>query len=345
MISILVLAITLQGNNVTPVLLLSNGTENTQVSIFDSRQYGDISHGPQEYVVDFDECIYVHDINTLDTNRVNRILKFDSTGRFLFVINKQSVSSFDDAWFGPMTIDPNTNDLLILGSAANKHNEKIDSAQIPCLVFRFSPTGHFLGASEIKCSRASFFLYDYSGHFYAKNVDGASEFDNHLKYIRDIPKLQSKGHGYSQWAYWSMERSLNEYSSDDSKAGKFLINLRNNKTNTRLECVFYHPPHYCRNAYVEGLDRYGNLFLNAFKKTFVRLHPKSHKVALVNLLDIGIPKGCGDVRHAYMISPNGYLYQAMLFRNDEEELEYHVYRILPDMFTEIKCASIVEEKK
>jgi len=334
----IILSLFTAGINLNPIVVLKAGRDTDAVFIHEAIQHqnvDDISYGPQEYIIDLNECTYIHDINTLDTNMVNRILKFDSTGRFLYDIDKQSVPSYDDVWFGPITIDPTTNDLLILGSATSKQKENIPTDQNHCLVFRFSPKGYFQGTTEIECSRANFFLYNYNGHFFTRHVDGAAEFDNSLRYIGDIPKIKSKGHGYSQWTDWMMENSSSEYTVDDKNAGKFIIKLRNCENNDLLHCVFFFSPHYCFNGFVEGLDRHGNLFLNTFKNTYVRIHPTSFRAALVNISDLGIPRGQGDVRHAISISPNGNLYKAVLVMGNDNHLQYYIYRVDANMFNKV----------
>ena len=344
MLLILTLALIVQSSDMKPVLSLASGKANTEVSIFDSREYGDMSWGPQQYEVDNNECVYVHDVNREDPdNPINRILKFDSTGHFLFVITPMSVPTLDKAWYGPFAIDPTTNDLVILGS----HWQDEPNYAIPqqkAWFFRFSESGEFREAKEIGViTRASDLLYDYEGRFYSKYVDGGTEFDQNFMVEREIPKWMVAEQGYSQWSDWIGVATAHEFTPSDAAEGKFLTGLQNINTGKQLRFVFYNPPYYLAGAGIEGIDRNHNVILRGIKGNFLRINPVTKKVAFVNIYSLGVPRGVGDVRHGTMISPDGYLYQARLVRNDMEMLEYHIYRISPDMFTEVECDSIVEK--
>lgn len=346
MFLVLTLVITMQGTNIEPVLALFNGKGNSQVSIFDSKEYGDISWGPQEYEIDNHECIYIHDVNmeTLD-DYINRIVKFDSMGNFLYVITPRSVPIFDRVWYGPMAIDPKTNDLLVLGS---KWDAKTGNAnQVPkTYAFRFSESSKFIEAIEIETtSPADFLLYDYEGKFYSKYIDGGTEFDRNITLVREIPKQLKDQQGYSQWSEWITVSTAGEYTPNDASAGKFLAAIKNVKTDKKIRFVFYNQPYYSASSRIEGCDCNGNLFLAGIRGNFLRINPTTKKVAFVNIYSLGVPKSVGDVRHATMISPNGCLYKSLLLRNEKKELEYQIYRISSEMFAEIECDSIIEEIK
>jgi len=351
MVNVITLFIVLAGNNFQPLIDVANGKARNEVFIHEAIQdphYDDMSWGPQEYAVDFNECIYVHDINTKDTIPNNRILKFDSTGKFLFVIETQSVTSLDRVWFGAITIDPNTNDFIIAGSGIPKGTYEDPSAvptsKIPCYMFRFSESGQLLKAQPIKCVHASYLFYNYGGRFYTKYVDGAAEFDQNLQFIRELPKSLSRGRGYSQWTDWMGVGSSKEYTSKDTREGKFLIKLKHLKSDTVLVFTFYDLPYYSFGGSIEGEDRYGNLYLNARGKNYVRINPQTKKVAIVHFGDLGIPSGVGDVRHSLVVSPNGNLYWAALIWGVDNHLRYHIYRITSDMFNEKECEVEIREE-
>lgn len=346
MLVILTLVLIMQSGDMKPVLSLTNGKSNMEVSIFDSKEYGDISWGPQQYEVDNNECIYVHDVNIEDAdNAVNRILKFDSTGKFLFIITPKSVPMFNRVWYGPIAIDPKTNDLVILGSDWEDETNDVIPQQ-KTYAFRFSESGKFIETREIGVIKpANHLLYDYNGRFYSKYVDGGTEFDQNFLVKKEIPKRLTKQQGYSQWSDWIGVGTAHEFTPSDAVAGKFLTGLRNINTGKQLRFVFYNPPYYLASAKIEGCDRHHNIILKGIKGNFLRINPVTKKVAFVNLFSLGVPRGMGDVRHGTMISPNGYLYQARLIRNDKETLEYRIYRISSEMFTEVECDSIIEEDK
>lgn len=344
MLNIIVLLVLLAGSDIKPIIDLPGGAGLDEVFIHEAKHHphsDDMSYGPQEYCVDCNEFIYVRDVNTKDTIPTNRILKFDSTGKFLLVIETQSVPSLDRVWFGPITIDPNTNDLIIAGSGIPKgvyeDPSAVPTSEIPCYMFRFSESGQLLKAQPVRCVHASFLLYNQEGRFYTKYVDGAAEFDQNLQFVKELPKSLSKGRGYSQWTNWIGAGSSEEYTSSNTRAGKFLIKLKHLKSDTSLVFTFYNPPHYSFGGFIEGEDRYGNIYLNARRKNYVRINPQTKKVAIVNFGDLGIPSGIGDVRHASAVSPNGNLYWAALLRGTDNHLRYHIYRITSDMFNDKEC--------
>jgi hypothetical protein len=154
-----------QDAHIEPTLSVGNGREYYQVSILDSREHGYMSIGPQQYEVDKNECIYVHDVNRENSdNAENRILKFNSEGSFLYAITSLDVPIFSKVWYGPMAIDPITNDLIILGSKWQV--EAKYSTEPTAYAFRFNEKGKFIEAKEIGNVTATDLLYDYDGNFY-----------------------------------------------------------------------------------------------------------------------------------------------------------------------------------
>jgi len=348
MASIIIFFIIFAVNNIQPVIDLAGGDDPDEVYIHEARYHphsDDMSIGPQEYVVDFDECLYVHDIKGPD---INRILKFDSTGKFLFVIDSLSVPSLDRLWFGPMTIDPKTNDLIIAGSGIPKGTYEdplnVPYNKIPCYMFRFSESGQLLKMIPVERIPIGFLMYDYDGKFYGKYVDGGAVFDQNLQLVSKIPKMKSRGHGHSQWSHWVGMGSASQYTPDDSGTGKFLIEYKNEETKKRLILIFYDSPPRSFGGSIEGEDRYGNIYLRGSSYKISRINPEAKKVAVVCLLTIGIPGGVGDVGYDTYISPNGNLYKAALVRGVDGRLRYHIYRITPDMFQEIECEVEIREE-
>jgi hypothetical protein len=335
MIRTITLLIILTGTKPIPVDDVGAGYARDEVFIHEAKQaegFDDMSYGPQEFVVDMKECIYVHDICRQETVTTNRILKFDSSGNFLYAIDRHSIASMKGIWYGPMTIDPRINDLLILASVSPGGVEERRG-----YVVRFSESGNFLSATEGRFQDASFFNYDYQGNYYARNVDGATKLDSDFRVVHEVQKQMSKGRGYSQWTTWVVSNAVRDYHPEDSFAGKFLIYLRNANTGESIKCSFYHPPHHSFVGFIEGQDRYGNLILNLFRDNFVRINPITKEVAYLNLADLGIPRSYGDVRHDIAISPNGFIYKAALIPDSEKHLRFHVYRLSPETFMEEEC--------
>jgi hypothetical protein len=288
-------------------------------------------YGPQEYIIDCNECIYVHDINE---SKDNKIIKFDSTGRYLYNINIKSITQLNNVWFGPITINPQNNNLIIFGSGTPKGTIIGSLSEIPCYFFIFSESGILLKTIKTNPWPANFLLYNYESEFFAKNVDGAIQLNSDFMVLKEIPKSLSKDRGYSQWTNWIAESPKEQYLPDDMRNGKFIFQLRNITNSKKIKIIFYNSPYYSMGGYVEGQDKNGNLLINAYKSNYVKINPETNKISFINLEALKLPKGCGDVRHAVVFSPNGNLYKACLVHCDNNQLHYQIYRISSDMFIE-----------
>jgi len=322
-----------------PIISLTNGDSNNGVYIHEAVLKDDMSFGPQEYIVDMEENIYVHDINTSnDSHIINRIIKFDSTGKQQFILDKKSVPSINDIWFGPITVDPLTNDLIISSSgtigSTPKNGKIINKSDINLFFLRFKSNGKLAEIIDIKDKgiQGGFLMYDYEGNYYCKNVDGVFKINKDFKTITYIPKREAGIQGYSQWSGWVSIGSANEYTLTNKEEGKYILKIENKKTKEMITFVFYDPPHYGWGGFIEGKDKLGNIYLNTLSLSFIRVHPMNKEISTVYLSELGIPCGEGDTRHSIMISPNGYVYISLLVRNSLNKLLYNIYRITPQNF-------------
>jgi len=329
--------------NFTIIFLISDMKPVVSLSSPDVFIQGDgykepMPYGPMEIRIDMGENIYIRESG----DEHERIIKFDSTGIFAYTIDSLSIPSLDRISFGSMTIDPLSNDLIISGKGIPK-DTNIDPRTVPSIkikwyIFIFSSKGELLRtiASSFLTGR---FVHDYEGSFYMDFEPDYVQFDNDFNYVKKINRSDVNMWGYSQWSNWIVA-GVNvgiEYTVSDSRAGKFLIKLKNIKTKKLLSFSFFDPPQHSFGGYVEGQDRDGNIYLNIYHG-YIRINPVTKKLAIVYPVALKIPSGGGDVGHGNAISPNGCIYIARLVRDElSNNLKYNIYRITPNLFQEKEC--------
>lgn len=94
---------------IKPVVSLSS----SEVHIQDDPLY---SSGPMEIRVDMHDDIYIREVG----DGRERILKYDSNGMFVYIIDSVSLPDLIRVSFCGMTIDPITNDLILSGRGIGK---------------------------------------------------------------------------------------------------------------------------------------------------------------------------------------------------------------------------------
>jgi hypothetical protein len=267
-----------------------------------------MQYGPSDFEVDWEENIYV-----LDTYNNKRIMKFDSTGKFLFTITV------------PESIEPNNlladtkNNLFVFGVSHNKF-----------VVAKYSSEGKLL---KVFPAPPASLMSDLKGKIYAEGEHFVFVYDEELNYLGALNESQfknSRHRCYAQWTDWITYKL-----TKDEETGKYNMGLKN--LTTKQEIVLKLPPGRITYGYVEGIDKDGNVYSAghdpaALGRVFFRISPIMHTIDTLRVEH----KCGGDLAHAIFISPNGEIYQASIVYEANKPKWYRIYRYSKNLFARME---------
>jgi hypothetical protein len=268
----------------------------------------DMIYGPQDFEVDWEENIYV-----LDNFNDRRIMKFDSTGKLLFIITEpESIV--------PISLAVDTKNNLIV--SANTHKKNV--------IAQYSPNGKLLKISSARWLGVFSMMSDLKGRIHARHMDSTVVFDEEFNYIGTLRDKAIQQQGYAQWTHWIKYKM-----KKDTATGKYNIGLRNSET--KQEIALKLPPGRITYGYIEGIDKDGNLYTaghdNAtIQRIFFRINPI---MQTIDTLRVEHNTG-GDLAHAGFVSPNGEIYKASIVYEANKPKWYRIYRYSKNLFARME---------
>jgi hypothetical protein len=273
-------------------------------------EYNDMIDGPSNFIVDWEENIYV-----LDSYNDKRIMKFDSTGKLLFTITK------------PESLVPNSltgdtkNDLFVSGVSHNKF-----------VTAKYSSDGKLLKVTQIPPAHLR---SDLKGKIYETGKNFVFIFDEELNYLETFKDSEDKrtfrlGHR-SQWTDWRIFKM-----KKDTITGKYNLGLRN--LETKQEIALKPPPRRITyGCYIEGVDKDGNVYSHGYdssprQRIFFRINPIMQTIDTLRVER----KVNGDIGLAHCISPNGEVYVACLVREAKKLKWFRIYCYSKNLFARME---------
>ena len=270
----------------------------------------DITYGPQDFEVDWEENIYV-----LDSYNGGRIMKFDANGVLLFTITPKE--------FFPSGLAVDSKNNLIITASSLKG----------FFLVRYTPDGKLSKISSVPRALSIPVIPDLKGKIYFDQVDSVIVFDEEFNYLETFKGSEfnrTMPRGYSQWSDWV------EFKMDkDTATGKYNIGLRNAKS--KQEIALKIPPGRISYGFIEGMDKNGNVYTTGLdcatrQRFFFRINPTLQTIDTLRTEQ----KPIGDLAHAHFISPNGEIYRACLVREARKIKWYRIFRYSKNLFARME---------